>query len=357
MQHLICVLIGSAFLTSAPALAQETTTADGAMLPCEGPCAIVTRPGVRKGGGRLYFPPILADANSQAEGIIEMRFVVKADGRVEDVVVERLMGPPEFASTAKRIVQGWTYEPATVDGKPADLVHCLRIIFNSLNDRRLRKAVQSAYEQGFELIKQEKFSEARIVLSETLNGSGLNFYERGLIAYLLSLNALQSKDFPEARRHSALALKFPASSLPDSIRASLYRVNILSSLQAGDIAGTVHMLAQFGKAPGFDAADPLVAQVNDVHKRVDAARSFISRAVIPPSGEGEGYGLNLYRRNFSFRNVVGKLENYTLGCREFSIKGPVTEGFQGKAPDNASDCSLFVTGAPGTTFSIIQAVN
>jgi hypothetical protein len=81
---------------------------------------------------------------------------------------------------------------------------------------------------------------------------------------------------------------------------------------------------------------------------------FTVQAAIPVSGEGGIYWHDLSRRTFAFQPADG-LDEFTLACRQSILKSKITPMAQWTVPKSWSDCMIFVTGQPGTKFSVIEA--
>lgn len=61
------------------------------------------------------------------EALVVIKFVVNEDGRVEDARIVK--GHPLFDGAALASVRDWTFEPATIDGRPVRMVRMVKIPF------------------------------------------------------------------------------------------------------------------------------------------------------------------------------------------------------------------------------------
>lgn len=356
----ICAL---ALLTAAAAQPRQDVTAtqqdeppsdDDVMLPCNGKCPAITEP-----VNIHYVMPNFASGFSQGyfvEGVVELEYTIGVDGHVgSDVTVLRLLGPREFADSAKRAVRDWIYKPALMNGKPVAISHKLLSMFRVPGiPRGARGSIVNAYDDAAKLIKDGKLDEADAKLREALQQDRLNFYERGMIANLQTAIAIQRRDFVAASHLSAMPMIFPSDSLPPAVWRNLCRYNIVAALNLGDIVGADKALAKLRKVPGFDPADPLVKASADLRTKLDALPSFSARAEIPDPAEADVYGFWLYRRNFTFTNIKGELDRFTLNCRNLESQSPISEKAEWRVPDDWGDCILYIRGKPGTTFDIVQ---
>jgi len=348
-------LASLAALLALPAAAQDDAAPSDnvVMLPCDGKCPTVTR-NVRSLKGSSPSWPSSMMRGGISEAIVELHYTIGADGKVgDDVTVLQLVGPPEFADAAKRAVRNYVYQPALVDGAPVAIAHTLRVIFQYPGiEQGARSTIVAAYDKAVSLLKEGKLDEGEAVLNQALQQPHLVFYERGMIANLLAVIALQRKDFIRARGLTDLALIFPPDDLPLAVRRSLMRANIVAALNLGDIAGAGKMIGRLNRLPSADPADPLISEFADLRRKIDALDSFSAPAAIP--AEGEDYQFYLYRRNFAFTNVKGELKSVTVSCDQQETTSPISLKAEWSVPKSWSDCSLFIRGTAGTSFNIVQ---
>jgi Gram-negative bacterial TonB protein C-terminal len=350
----------SGLLAAPLSRAQDSPDSDVVMLPCDGKCATVTRDLKKISGAPLRAPSQGPSGdrvviNHYAEGLVELQYTIQADGHVaDDIAVVRLLGPPEFAEATKRTVRTFIYEPAMVDGQPVAISHRLVASFGTPGENGARGFIVKGYDAAAELLKNGKLDEAHAQLTEMLNLPSLNFYERASVMYLLVLIAIQRQQYAEASSLSGLALSFGSVNFSDAGYRGMRRSNIVSLLGLGDLVGAAKSLDVYKKWVHFDPNDPLVNQVAETQKKLDALPSYGVNAAIPAAGEGDGFTMYLYRRYFTFTNINGKLDRLTTDCREQESESPISDKAEWSVPKNWSDCAIFVRGAPGTTFQIVQ---
>ena len=351
------VSVGAALLLMAPlARGQEMPPADETvMLPCDGKCAAITPPiGIKE--PRPVFPKQYTYGN-YSEGFVQLEFTIGADGHVSDIRTVKLLGPDAFANSAKRAVQDWLYKPAMLDGEAVAISHPLLVFFSVIfGPGGARPAIAAAYKKASTLLADRKLEDANTILMEALKEPKLNLYERGMLTNLTSLIAYERKDYATARDMLNLT-RFYQGKVPPEVLRSMLRTDIAASLSAGDLAEAVIMLRMLTQTKGFDPADPLVKLVADTRARINPLPSFAASARIPDAADADGFSFIPYRRNFTFTNIVGKLDRYTLSCRERQVESPIAEKVDWHIPKNWSGCHLFIRGKPGTTFDIVQMLD
>lgn len=242
------------------------------MLPCEGRCAVVTRNPRRISGPSIPMPqqgPLSGQRyvnTTNGDGYLELYFTILPDGRVaDDITVLRLLGTPDFAEAAKRAVRNWVYEPATLDGEAVAVSHRVRVIFYATGADGARPSFTATYNAAATLIQEGKLEEARDTLRQTFKLPSINFYERGMTAYLLATIAMERKDFLEARREAMFA-RMIAAPLTLAASRTLMRYEILASLQLGDLVAATGSLDTYKNLRFFDADDPIIKTVEDMRK-------------------------------------------------------------------------------------------
>ena len=61
------------------------------------------------------------------EALVVVKFVVEEDGQITDVKIVK--GHPLFDDVVLAAVRSWTFEPATLDGKPVRMARMVKIPF------------------------------------------------------------------------------------------------------------------------------------------------------------------------------------------------------------------------------------
>jgi len=75
-------------------------------------------------------PYPMAALRDEAEGKVTVSFLIGTDGRVHDAAVSRSSGRRELDESALRALSQCVFEPAIVDGKPAEEKSSLQYVFS-----------------------------------------------------------------------------------------------------------------------------------------------------------------------------------------------------------------------------------
>jgi hypothetical protein len=191
------------------------------VLPCEGSCANSTRAKAIS-SPQAHYPT--NDLQDYVEAFAQVRYTVGIDGHVRDVVVVHLVGPPEFAESAKAATMRRQFEPAMLEGHPVEQSLILNRVF-WLRGTAARAEVVQAYRTAISLINEGKSDEAAAGLTKVNSETKLNFYERGMIANILAILALQKGEYREVRDLVDVPLYF-ADHLPPTVVQNLLRNRI-----------------------------------------------------------------------------------------------------------------------------------
>jgi len=295
--------------------------------------------------------------DTYVEGYVLLHYTIMPDGHVSDIVTLELIGPKTFANATLNAVKNWTYKPATLDGKPVATCRTLLMTFRMPETEPSggRMEIVRLYDRAVAQIKDTKIDEAMNTLNEGQAMPKLNFYERGMLANLASMIMLQKGDYVEARRLAKLATDHGLDELKPAVVRTLWETRIKASLGIGDLVDALDSLDHLKKASGFDAGSPIVKLVENSRAKADSAPVFLTTGKIPDGDKGQGALFGLYRRNFSFTNISGSLDGFTLSCKQQAIESKITATAEWHVPQSWSDCHVLVRGAPGTTFRVAQA--
>jgi hypothetical protein len=254
-------------------------------------------------------------------------------------------------------VKNWIYKPATLDGQSVATCHTLIATFRmkGWGPPGGRPEIVEAYRKAVASAKDGKWDEAQAILSEALSRPKLNLYERGMLANVSSLIAMQKADYLEAHRLSVEALAFSSEDIPKSVRQNLLRIRVRSASLLGDIVDALDATDKLKSMEKLDPSDPTIKIVETIQSKADEMPVFAISAKIPEADQGDSTYFGLYRRNFGFQDIKGSLSGFTLNCKQQSIESKITETAEWHVPKSWSDCRVLVRGTPGTTFKLAQA--
>ncbi len=286
------------------------------------------------------------------EAFVQLRLTVCTDGAIKNIVILKLIGPKEFATSAIDAIKDRKFAPATLNGQPVDQSRSRAIYIRFSGRPGAHISVVDAYNDAVKMIKEQKYDEAVASLTKMDADPKLSLYDRGMLANLLSAILILKGDFLTARNVVELPTTWFASKLPLGALKSLIRSRILADLGTGDIPDAVRFTAALMQTKDFDLADPLVKQVEDARIKFEAAPQFAILRKVPQIDEGGADYFPLTRRTFSFTITSGSLDKFSMDCRQQTIKSKITEKAEWHVPKDWDQCRLLVEGTPGTVFQI-----
>ncbi len=317
-------------------------------LPCSSVCAQST-PAVTTDYETPKYPKELLRKN--IEGYVDIRFVVGTDGAVKNMTVQNLVGSQEFATATMETLGKRKYTPATLNGVPVEQSQIARQIFNITGPNGARRKMMDAYNQSVKLVTENKIEEASEILSATQSAPELNFYERGMLANIMALIAINKKDYHAVRSIVHLPTSQFRNKVPPEALKSMMRYRMVADLNLGDVDDAIPTVFLYRKFPGVDPAEPLLKAVDEMIAKADSLPQFAVLKKIPATNGDTNY-FPISRRTFSFAVTSGSLDSFNMDCRQKTISSKITPAAEWHVPKDWDRCSLRVLGTPGTTYQI-----
>lgn len=347
--HAVCLSI---FLLSATiARAQDEALPQIEVLSCASACANST-----PAKAILHPPPVwpreeLQKPGIYIEGLVYGRFTVGVDGKPSDVHVLQLIGSPEFSKRAVEAVQSWTYEPATLNGKPVEQAKGFMFTFAIGNSKPgARTSIADFYRHATALVQDGKLDEAKLLLKRAMDQQDLNFYERSMLSYVLALTEAGEHNYIEAQQTLVAAGQFYRNSVSPAMRASMDELLIRSAIATNNLG--LALQTWYGLRTVKDVDLSATAQlIKDTYAKAMTMPRILTKGLIGDAGE---FYTPLSSRNFSFEIISGSLEKFTLICKQQTVTSRITETAKWTVPQDFSECALFVRGVPGATFYLVQ---
>jgi protein TonB len=303
---------------------------------------------LQAGNDSNAYPDIERNLGSEAWVLVNM--MVDSEGNPYEVSVVDSMSNPAFDSAAIKVVSGYKFEPARVNGTPVDSVVNMPVKFmikdhqagasiEFLHDyRRVTKAIESADESAastaLESLKPK-------TLYEGAYYSLANYFflqkwgDRGqqLQALQRALRFGSEKGFlTKDTYYKALASKFSLELQQMDFAEALSTYRALSKEQQQD--------------PRIkDAATEVELLRND-------QRKFSVAGIIP---ERHTWCYWLLKRGFSIEVTEGKAHEIKLRCRAKYVAMPYRQGVKITIPKSYGDCNLELTGDPDSKFVLTQS--
>lgn len=334
------------------------------VLSCGNHCANF-KPAKRKDRPLPDFPrSVDGPFNPHAEGMVLLTYTIGEDGRVRDASPIYVLGPYAFAAETIETVKSWSFEPATLDGKPVSQTSYFGLTYNATSlVSGTRVDTSDIFKDLANSPSGPKLEEDISKLRELFPNPLINRGQRTMMALALAQDAIRRRDYLDARRLAILGTIWPGASY--AMIRTLSLIRITSDLFLGEIADALAVKAEMSEPGNLNSvgsdpetiasAAPVFDLLETGRARFDALPQFNVQAKIPDGPETTVYWHILYRRIFGFHVLSGMLEKFVLGCKGGMIESKITEMAQWQIPKSWSDCRIYVYGAPGAKFNLIEA--
>jgi hypothetical protein len=286
------------------------------------------------------------------EGWAIVRYSVLQDGRTSHVRVVESVPPSLDIDGIAEAAQGWTFQAATSDGAAIDWHNGESIVAFGATDSTVTEPSPeflSAYDAIVGMIDTDRFTEALEASSALLNEQATSRIELGLaMAQLASINILGDNPH-RALRYLRLATdrRVPSLPLQDLFPALQLKLRVETELGRWREALITYDWIAAGLDP--DAPNPFIDVANMLQGQWDNAEFLEISAFIGDTP----WRYDIGRRYFYVDKVNGAIDSIDVECdtRRLTIDFQADADYQ--LPEAFGDCTLFVNGTPGTSFSYI----
>jgi hypothetical protein len=189
----------------------------------------------------------------------------------------------------------------------------------------------------------------------------MNLYEDAWYWWLnfLYLNASGSADRNAMRASLSKAVGYDESYLPPEILVAAAQRLYIMQVEDGDISSalaTFEMLENFATARDAPSYEPvfieLSSHVEALKEIVAGSRMLATSAIVGVYG----YWVHgLLRKSFSLADLQGELELVDIRCSTGTGRySAISDENVWTVPDAWEDCSVYIKGEPGSTFTLLE---
>ena len=352
----ICVVglylaLGDAHLGASEPIAQA---GDAAEVQEETVPLDVYTPPRRKELARPTYPPL--SLRDYREGWVRLEFMVDPQGKAYEISVSRSMGDRRFESAAIYALRQSTFEPALIDGQPADAGHSQQYVFQlEGGSKGAGASFVTTYRHAMRVIAEENRDKADEYMALLEKSTRLNLYED---AYLhvakynyyakwgdrhQQLNALDR----------AVAHEFAEKHLPEELFANCQRARFMLLVQTRDYERAVRT---YRRLQGLDLEEPVMEALQTVFDKLEVLRADDRAYTVPGDfGERTSWSYNLFKDEFSISDVQGDIAEIKLRCWTGYVFFRFQPDVKYKVAGGRNRCHLELVGNPGTTFALTQS--
>lgn len=313
----------------------------------------------------LYSPPVskeratpvypVQSLNENREGWVRLEFMVDPQGKAYEIAVSESMGDRRFERAAIRALEKSTFEPAKVDGEPADAGHSLQYIF------ALEEGSKGAgdwfvrtYRTVMRVIGEGDRDKAEEKLASLEFHTKLNLYEDAYL-HIAKFNyyAKWGDKHQQLRAlDRAVAHEFAERHLPQELFVNCQRVRFKLLVETHDYERAIHT---YHLLRGLELDEPVLAALERVVGRLETLRADDRAYAVPGDfGDRTSWSYHLFKDEFRIQNVEGDIAEIKLRCRNAYVFFRFEPGIKYRVAGKNNRCHLQLVGNPGTTFILTQ---
>lgn len=292
-----------------------------------------------------------------AEGWVEVCFSITAEGNVSDIIINDLVGPKAFASSAIATMKSWKYKPATWQGQPVpqlnnyiSMTFALRPLRPGASSRRVRE-----YKEIRAMIAAGNLVEADQRL-DTIFEQDLNLYELAFFNMQRAAIAHLEKEYGTESyylRRVSTAERLIGQKASRSVMSKLF----VAHVNARQYATALHVYEELAQE---QASIENWQELEEIHAQLIQARDgnqpyYTEGTVRETQDPATGHWYQqLLKRSIEFSDINGELDRFEFRCDKKVFTDKITSGKNWSVPDEWGACSIYVYGKPGTTFKLFE---
>ena len=306
--------------------------------------------------------PGSALANNQ-EGWVMVSFVISAEGKVQEAMIEDSSGVESLERAALEAVSRWRYNPATENGRPVEqAMVSTRLTFQLEGvEKGASPAFLSKYRQISRLLNEGKVAEAQPLVEELEFQGRHNLYEDAWFWWgkYVYLERSGSQDDEEKRTALQRAVGYQEEYLtPDQFVAAAERLVVLYA-RTLDFSSAISMFERLRDSPTARRADDhekVVAALTPAYEQMRGIVAGDQALVMEGKVREHDYWVhNLLRRSFELGDVNGRLDALDIRCKSGTRRyNTIPADAVWTVPSSWGDCGVYVKGEPGTTFKFYE---
>jgi TonB family protein len=298
-------------------------------------------------------------ARDGKEGWVMMSYVVDAEGKVQDPVIEDFEGDKAFKRYALKAIKDWTYSPAMKNGKPTEQCHtAVRLDFYLSNTAGASRSFARKYKKARKMLDDGNFQGADELLNELKRSKSGNRYEN---AWMSNLDKNIAEELGDEIRElaaikrtifSAFVHEKEKKVFDEKYIAYLYQRMFVLETSLGyyaDALSTAETIASLNN--GEELIAPLQNTIYEVEALI-ASKEHLAIAV--DLDESGNYFHTLARSNFAFADIQGELKTVEVRCDTHREKFTVAENYVWSIPSSWGNCRVMVTGEQGAKFALVE---
>jgi TonB family protein len=303
------------------------------------------------------FPSSAARVN--AEGWVQMSYVIDKDGNVQDPMIEDSGGHSSFKRSALKAISQWKFEPAMKDGKATEQCHqSIQFDFALADNAGADRRFIRDYKKLEALIMSGEYTAAETLIETMHDDKRHNRYEN---AWLWSIDAsLASKQGDQHREMKSISRTLASSkshsaenkTFDDNYVGILHKRLFLLQAQSSLLGAALKTLEDIKALPNADSLlESLESTTAKLSEYLASDKHIFVNVELEDSGE---YFHKLARNKFAFANIQGQVDTVEVRCKTRREKFTVAEDFVWSIPQTWGECQVVVQGESETKFDLVE---
>ena len=289
------------------------------------------------------------------EGRVRLEFMVDPQGKPYEIAVSESMGHRFFQQAAIRALKKSTFEPARIDGQPADAGYSLQYTFAlEGGSKGAGRWFVRTYRDTTGIIAEGDREMADQHLASLEGQTKLNLYEDAYLHVAKYNYYAKWGDKHQQLRalDRAVAHEFAEKHLPQELFVNCQRARFMLLVETQDYERAVRT---YRMLRGFDLDEAVIAALQSVIDKLEALRADDRAYTVPGDfGERTSWSYNLFKDEFFIQDVQGDIAEIKLRCLADYVFFRFEPDIKYKVAGEKNRCHLQLVGNPGTTFTLTQ---
>lgn len=309
------------------------------------------------------------------EAIVYVRFTVTAQGRVTDVepVLDKGFYEDSFIKAAVAEVKSTRFAPAKLDGKPIDSTGAWGMRFLAETTGGLGRDFRVELSQVDTLLKQGDYLGADQHADMMLRDTVKTIAEYSALEVTLARTHAAAEQDDLALRFAEdvsgrnlpnpepFALHGPVPPnkptyylLPLDIATSMLELRMRLYAKHGMLVEARRAYDELAGLEAIPSSDPRAKIAAQITENLASSNPLAADGEI---WDDKPWHHLLFRNNFSMDRIDGEIRNIHLICGTNRQQLDYVPGEEWTVPQGWRDCSVYVYGAPGSTFHFVETVD
>lgn len=293
------------------------------------------------------------------EGWVDVSFVVKTDGSVADLTVEDSTSGL-FEPLALDAVSRWTYRPARLEGRAVEQAYTSStIVFAAEPIQAPSRSFIQTYQDVRAQLVDGRIAPAERRIAELALSEGLNLRERSYVfvmdAALRQKKGEDERQLRSLQRATILSGRFLDAEAYATALSTLFVLRI----QRQEIRRALDILAELERVGTPPPA--LIDAAKLARERVQSDAPIGRAGRIPTTPEIEAgeadriWNHSPMRPELQFQDIAGgTLQTVDFRCSRRRRVDSIAADKSWRIPRGWGSCVVFVSGTPGTTFTLVE---